>query len=464
VLPFFFVVPMNRCFAFCCALVLASISTLAQGWTPVIPGRAVYGIAVNPLNPTTVFAGNVARTMFRSGDGGFTWEELSIQEISGTSRVALLVIHPTDTTVMFAGGPEFTGLDRSTDAGQTWSNSIKDNSGRRIEFTGTTSLAVHPVATDTVYAVRSSPPIVYRSMNKGATWDSLSIVDTVVGARSNSIAVCPTPDSANIIVAGGRGSIIYRSVNGGRTWTRAARLSAQPDAEAMVIKWSLVTPGLAYATASNLFVENTGNSGIFSSTDFGVTWARIRFMDTSLYALELHRTLVSEEIFVGGYQGEGSGAALKGDSIVMRSPNAGQQWSSMGTVPWTENEVGKRRANVWSFGVTMADGFPYLLLASEAGAFMSTQVVSVRDERSTAQSGRLTLRVTDRGLTATVPADFAGRCSYAISTLTGALVASGTVTMYEQGSAVLATPSLPTGLYVVRMTDGAHVATSIIQW
>ncbi|MBS1560681.1 MAG: hypothetical protein JSS89_03685 [Bacteroidetes bacterium] len=455
---------MNRCFNLCCALILASITSFAQGWTPVIPGRAVYGIAVNPQNPTTVFAGNVARTMFRSGDGGFTWEELSIQDISGTSRVALLVIHPTDTTIMFAGGPEFTGLDRSTDAGQTWSNSIKDPSGRRIEFTGTTSLCVHPTATDTVYALRSSPPIVYRSVNKGSTWDSLAIVDTVVGSRGNTIAVCPTPDSSNIIVAGGRGSIIYRSVNGGRTWTRTGRLSAQPDADAMVIKWSLVTPGLAYATASNLFVENTSNSGIFTSTDYGVNWARMRFMDTSLYALELHRTAVTEEIFVGGYQGDGSSATLKGDSIVMRSPNAGQQWASLGTVPWTENEVGKKRANVWSFGVTMAGGFPYLLLGSEAGAFMSTQVVSVHDGPSATGVGQLQLRHTDRGLAATVPTEFSGRCSYAISTLTGSLVASGSVTMYEQGSAVLATPSLASGLYVVRLTDGAHVASALIQW
>lgn len=430
----------------------------------MIPSRAVYGIAVNPQNPSSVFAGNVARTMLRSGDGGFNWEELSIQDIGGSSRIALLVIHPTDTTVMFAGGPEFTGLDRSTDAGQTWSNSINDPSGRRIEFTGTTSLCVHPTATDTVYSLRSSPPVVYRSANKGATWDSLAIVDTVVGSRGNTIAVCPTPDSTNIIVAGGRGSIIYRSVNNGRTWVRTGRLSAQPDADAMVIKWSLVTPGLAYATASNLFTVNTSNSGIFTSSDFGVTWARMRFMDTSLYALELHRTAVTEEIFVGGYQAEGSNTDLKGDSIVMRSSNAGQQWSSLGIVPWMENEVGKKRANIWSFGVTMVGGFPYLLLASEAGAFLSTQVVSVNEERTSAQAGGFTLRHTDRGLAATVPADFNGRCSYAISTLTGSLVASGVVTSYELGSAILATPSLPNGLFVVRMTDGAHVASTLIQW
>lgn len=459
-LPFFFVVSMTRSVPFLAALFLATTITFAQGWTPVIPNRAVYGIAVNPQNPTTVFAGNVARTMFKSVDGGFSWEELAIQEINGTSRIALLYIHPADTTVMFAGGPEFSGLDRSSDAGQTWATVLKDASGRRIEFVGTTSVTAHPTKANEIYAVRALPPIVYKSSNKGATWDSLSIADTVVGARATTIAICPTPDSSNIVLVSGRGSIVYRSTDGGKTWSRAARLSAQPDAETSVIKWSLVSQGVAYATANNLFSDNTGNSGVFRTTDFGLTWNRMRFMDTSLYALELHRTPVTEEIFVGGYQGEGSSSNLKGDSIAFRSPDAGETWQYLGQVPWTENEIGKKRANIWSFGVTMAGGFPYLLLGSEAGAFMSTQVVGVHEEP--ARSGSLVVRVHERGLEVTVPSEFTGRCSYAISTITGSLVASGIVTSYEGGSAILPA-TLTNGIYVVRISDGIHGASSILQ-
>ncbi|MBC8124652.1 MAG: hypothetical protein H7X70_02855, partial [Candidatus Kapabacteria bacterium] len=94
---------------------LLSIASNAQEWLLTVPQRAVFSVASNPLNRSSVIAGNYSREFLTSADGGSTWQSLSIGEATGSSQISTLLFHPRDTLTLFAGGIGFTGLERSTD-------------------------------------------------------------------------------------------------------------------------------------------------------------------------------------------------------------------------------------------------------------------------------------------------------------------------------------------------------------
>src|SRR5438105_13728662 len=140
-------------------------------------------IAVDPKNPDVVFvaaighlyAANPERGLFRSRDGGRTWQKVLYKDENvGAVEV---VIDPTDSRVVYAGlwntrrPPWFTypptngpggGIHKSTDGGSTWQQLT---AGLPATGIGRTGIAVAPSNPQRVYAVRdclvpdpSAPP------------------------------------------------------------------------------------------------------------------------------------------------------------------------------------------------------------------------------------------------------------------------------------------------------------------
>lgn len=433
-----------RIFATLVALTMSTIGVCAQTWQPVIPNRAVYGIAVNPQNTRTIFAGNLARTMFRSTDGGVTWEELSIQSAGGSSQITCVLVHPADTNLIFAGGIGFDGLDRSSDGGVTWNTALKDPTGFRMEFVGE-SVVCHPAAPDTMYAIRNTPGIVYRSTDRGATWDSLSTIPTArTSDRFRAITVAP--DSTNIVIVGGRYASPYRSTDGGRSFTAMAMFTGHPDSDIGVFRWSPTTPGMVYASVQYSRLDNPTNGGLFRSTDWGATWARLAHTDTSIYALEVRPGDNGlDEIFVGGNQPPLTPAIMKGDSVVMRSTDGGARWMRLDDVPWTQNEVLEINANVWTFRTIQQPGGPQLLMGSESGAFMTNALTSVA---ATPSQPDLFLRRAHDGSLIIRMQGGDGPADVSIVALDGTTIATRSTTFQQDVARVMPGP-LANGAYAV---------------
>lgn len=442
-------------------LLIASMATHAQQWTPIIPNRAVYGLAVNPLNPRTVFAGNMARTLFRTTDGGSTWEELAVQSSGGSSLLTCLLIHPADTNVVLAAGIGFDGIDRSTDEGVTWQNVLRDPSGFRMEFVGE-SIVAHPVEPDTMYAIRNAPGIVYRSTDRGATWDSLSTMPTATGTdRFRAITVAP--DSTNIVLVAGRVAFMYRSTDGGRTFVRGPRLTGHPDSEVSLFRWSPTTPGTVYATVQYSLAQNVTNGGLMRSTDWGVTWTRIAHEDVSLYALEVFRGAIPtdpEVIFVGGNQPPLSPAQIMGDSLAFRSTDGGGAWQEINDVPWTENEVMEVNANVWAFRKIQHQGVDAIMMASEAGAFISSPLASIHQSTQPSSTG-LRVRLSADGSMVVHHDALDGFTHVDLLAVDGTLVATVPITT-TQGVGYASVSGLARGAYVVVARSATVTASALI--
>lgn len=441
----------------CCLVAVTIVSAKGQQWSTSIANRACYSIAVNPLNRSIVYVGNVARTFLRSADGGITWEELSIGSggPGGASLITTLVVHPRDTAVLLAGGTSFAGLDRSDDGGQTWQNVLIDQSGLRLEIASSASIAFNATYPDSMFVMRHNPAYLYRSADAGITWDSVGAI-TGLPSQGRIRALSIAPDSSNILLAGGRSAYVQRSTDQGKTWAMATNTLSLSDAEIANFVWSPTTPGKVYAVA---IIQNTSSGGLHESTDWGLTWTTTRFRDTSLYALAVQATKNGDEIFVGGNLLELYDGTLKGDSVVYRTVNSGTNWQSLDSVDWVENETGNIVANVYGFGIGLTGTYPEILMATEAGLYRSSYITAVADDLPPRQTQPPTIVVADNELIMPAWQGAQGAFSVEVTSVAG----SGLVSIAcVAGQQRVLLPRTAAGCYVVRAIGANETISTLV--
>src|SRR5205823_6056805 len=99
----------------------------ADHWTRVespLNGRQIWSVLLLPHHPDAIMAGTCPARLYRSDDGGRTWTEPSAQIVQDCpriihSRVTTLIADPTSPGHIWAG-VEIGGLFRSGDGGRSW--------------------------------------------------------------------------------------------------------------------------------------------------------------------------------------------------------------------------------------------------------------------------------------------------------------------------------------------------------
>lgn len=429
-------------------------STLtAQTWKLSLEGYPAYSLAVNPVNPSVIFAGGLARRLFRSDDAGRSWIELSIGDIGGTQQIEILEFSPKDTMVMFAAGAFFSGLERTSNGGLQWHRVLSDPGGTRCEF-HCDALVFHPLDADTMFALRNSPPIVYMSTDAGMTWDTSAVIP-IVNSVDRMRALTIAPDSTHIMLAGGRRAIVYRSTNGGKSFERTVYTGRHPDSDLARFRWSKVTPGKVYCTVSYSLAQNKPvNGGLWISTDYGLTWGDSAIIDTSLLALEINRTIYGEEVFVGGYRSIMSNETLPGRRVLKKLPDDASRWLDISDVPWTQTYDGYLEENVWDFCVTKRDGRSILIMATESGIYESTFATSVNDNHDSDPPVTIDL-FADRVVLRTAYPDTGGNLR--VYTLTGQEISSHAFTNNSLGESTITLSNNQAGVYVLQLAINNHL-------
>jgi photosystem II stability/assembly factor-like uncharacterized protein len=199
--------------------------------------RQISRIRVHPKNPDIVYVAaqghvwgpNEQRGVFRSRDGGKTWEKILYR--SDKAGACDLVIDPTNSNVLYAAfwevyrkpwtmesGGAGSGLFKSTDGGDTWVE-ITRNPGLPKGTIGISGITVSPANSDRVWAiVEAEDGGVFRSDNAGATWTKINEDRNLRQRAWYYSRICADPKNADAVYVINTG--FYRSNDGGRTYAR----------------------------------------------------------------------------------------------------------------------------------------------------------------------------------------------------------------------------------------------------
>ncbi|MDX1440271.1 MAG: hypothetical protein R3284_10245, partial [Rubricoccaceae bacterium] len=258
------------------------ITNPSEPWTAVNDfwsNIAVGSLAYNPSNPLEMYAGtgegyfNIDAVrgggIFKSTDGGMTWNVLPSTQNSLFYYVQRLGVHPTTGDTYAATS---TGLRRSQDGGSTWEavlggravdieivpngtiyvttgifspgrvfSSTTGDSGDWAQLNNGTNgfpssgverieIASTPVNSDVVYAVTQSSSTngvggIYKTVDGGVNWSAVNLPNDVQygsdfsrGQAWYDLSIGVDPVSVDTLYVGGINT--FRSTNGGSSWTQ----------------------------------------------------------------------------------------------------------------------------------------------------------------------------------------------------------------------------------------------------
>jgi photosystem II stability/assembly factor-like uncharacterized protein len=260
-------------------------------WRSIGPfrgGRSAAATGV-PGKPNLFYFGSTGGGVWRTTDGGRSWENISDGFFGGS--VGAVEVSQSDPNVIYVGGGEVTvrgnvsygyGIWKSEDAGKSWKSMGLKNS-RHIP-----RIRIHPKNPDLVYAAvlgdlfkSSEERGIYRSKDGGKTWEKVLYVNAEVGAVDLTL----DPNNPRILYAstwrvrrtpyslssGGDGSALWKSTDSGDNWTNLSRNEGLPKDTIGIIG---VTVSPVNSDRVWAIIESK-TGGVFRSDDGGNKWQKV---------------------------------------------------------------------------------------------------------------------------------------------------------------------------------------------
>jgi photosystem II stability/assembly factor-like uncharacterized protein len=263
----------------------------AAQWREVGPFRGGRASSVTgvPGKPNLFYMGATGGGVWRTKDGGQTWENISDGYFGGS--IGSVAVAESDNNVIYVGGGEVTvrgnvsygyGMWKTVDAGKTWEHIGLPNS-RHVS-----RIRIHPKNPDLVYAAvlgdlykPSEERGVYRSEDGGKTWDRVLFANSGAGA----IDLVLDPNNSRVLYAstwkisrtpyslesGGEGSSIWKSTDAGKTWTNIMEAKGLPAGPIGII-------GLAVSPVNServFAIIEAEKGGVYRSDNAGETWSLV---------------------------------------------------------------------------------------------------------------------------------------------------------------------------------------------
>ncbi len=214
-------------------------------WTPIFENElaaSVGDVTIFQKNPDIIYVGsgegnprnsqNSGWGMFKTIDGGKTWQHLGLEQ---TRQIHRVIVHPDNPDVVVAGvtgaswgDSEHRGIYKTTDGGKNWEQVLYIN-----DRTGCADLVVDP----------SNPNRMLAAMWEHRRWPSY-------------------------FKSGGEGSGLYLTVDGGDTWKPVTQGLPKGEIGRIGLSYAPSHPDIVYA-----YVESKENA-VYRSTDGGYTWER----------------------------------------------------------------------------------------------------------------------------------------------------------------------------------------------
>lgn len=241
-------------------------------------------------NPQLYYMGATGGGVWKTGNAGVTWENISDEQIP-VGTIGAIAVAESDPNVIYVGTGESPirgvttsqgeGVWKSTDAGRTWSFIGLAEIGQ------TSHIEVHPDNPDVAYVAAqgqiwapNEERGVYRTTDGGKTWEHVLKVNPDTGASDLSM----DPTNPRILYAamwhhgrkpwfiksGGEGGGIYKSTDAGDTWTKLEG-GLPPLVGKIGVEVSPSRPSRIYA----IIEAEPEKGGLWRSDDHGETWELI---------------------------------------------------------------------------------------------------------------------------------------------------------------------------------------------
>ena len=237
------------------------------------PTPYAHSVLAHPSEASTVFVGSEPAALFQSTDSGGTWQEFpgfravpeskdwGFHAETRDSHVRDLRVSPAGPSCMFAG-IEVGGMVSTHDGGATW----KQLPGLNDDIHCVNLSQDRP---RTVYVATARAP--YRTDDEGENW---VVINTGLDRRY-TLHIAADPDDADMVLvtvsenAGRKSPQFYRSINGGHSWSLVEGLGEGDNPEDMVVTfdWDAGSPGRVFA--------GTDGGKLFCSDDRGETWKEL---------------------------------------------------------------------------------------------------------------------------------------------------------------------------------------------
>jgi photosystem II stability/assembly factor-like uncharacterized protein len=250
--------------------------------------RQIGDIVVHPTNPDLVYVGalghvwapNSQRGVFRSRDGGKTWDKILFRNDS--TGVVDLIMDPHNPNVLYAGfwqagrtpwllssGGNGSGLFKTTDGGDHWTE-LTRNPGLPSGIWGNIGITISGANSNRMWAnIEADSGGVFRSDDAGRTWQLVNSDRNLRQRAWYYTKIHADPLDTNVVYD--NNVSFMKSTDGGKTF-RAVRGLGHGDSHDLWID----------PKNSNRMIESD-DGGAEVSTDGGKTWSDEDFATAQFY-------------------------------------------------------------------------------------------------------------------------------------------------------------------------------------
>ena len=188
-----------------------------------------------------------------------------------------------------------------------------------------------------VFYVGTATGGLWKTVNNGTTWtvhfddldDVVSIGDIAINPNDANTVWVGSGENNNR-QSGSWGNGVYKSTDGGETWKHMGLSTSKHIARIIV---DPVDHDIVYVAALGSLWGRGGERGIYKTTDGGLTWTRIHFVDDNTGTTELVMDPSNNKVLYAatyqrrratwGFNGGGTGSAM------WKSSDAGRTWTKL---------------------------------------------------------------------------------------------------------------------------------------
>ena len=255
---------------------------------PFRGGRSTASTGITGDNQT-YFMGTTGGGLWKTSDAGISWSNVS-DGYFNTGSVGAVSVSESDNNIVIVGMGESPvrgvmtssgdGVYKSVDGGNTWEHLGLEKTKHISQ------IIIHPNDPDIIYTAAQGSPYkgtnergVYKTTDGGVTWEKVLYIDKMSGANDLAmdynnprVLYASFWDHQRLpwyVRSGGNGSGIWKTIDGGENWKKLTIGLPKKVMGKIGVTVSRANPNLVYA------IIESDEGGLYRSEDAGESWVLV---------------------------------------------------------------------------------------------------------------------------------------------------------------------------------------------